>query len=249
MNKEIRLNQIIQIVEEKKFASVNDLSDLLQVSPITIRRDLIELSTAGYLIRCRGGAKCISKGQIALPFGYRQIENANIKNRIAQTASRFLHDNMVVFVDASSSCAPLANYFRNFHNLIVITNNLSLASSLKYQNVRVFCLGGEILDYACATAGPIAIEAAKNFCIDVMFFSSYGINNTGLIIDPAEKETQLRQSILENVSTSVFLCDQSKFYRTATFVLAPLSKVDYFVTDAEVPEQYRCIRKEVLIAP
>ena len=96
--------------------------------------------------------------------------------------------------------------------------------------------------------GSLAIEAASNFNIDIMFFSAYGINDKGMIVDTSEGETELRHYILNNAATSVFLCDSSKFGRSAVYNIAPLSAVSYLITDAPLPPNFPRAAKEVIVA-
>ena len=66
-------------------------------------------------------------------------------------------------------------------------------------------------------------------------------------MDPAEAETQLRRAVIENSSSSVFLCDNHKFGRNSSYVLSPLSNIDYMVTNGTVRrEYYSMIRNEII---
>ena len=247
MQKEERLSNILDLVEARNFVSVEAISQEIGVSESTVRRDLSILSKQGKLVRYHGGARGIAEEKIALPMYIREAQNAGIKNKIAETAANLICEDSVIFIDSSSSCFYLSKYLKHYHNIIVVTNSIALGSYLKSMNFKVYCLGGEMLDYASATAGPIAIDAISNFCIDVCFFSSYGINENGVIVDPAEAETQLRRAVIENSSSSVFLCDNHKFGRNSSYVLSPLSNIDYMVTNGTVPrEYYSMIRNEII---
>ena len=98
-----------------------------------------------------------------------------------------------------------------------------------------------------AVGGALAIEAASNFNIDVMFFSAYGVNDRGMIVDTSEPETQLRSYLLKNAATSIFLCDSSKFGRSAMYNVAPLSQVNYMITDGAVPSQFPPVKDGVIL--
>lgn len=248
MQKNERFTAILKMLESQNYISSEKLSSEFGVSIPTIRRDLAEMARQKTIVRYRGGAGCIPTDKIARPESVRETENAAAKKNMAKAAACLIHDNSVVFIDASSSCSYLPYYLGNKQNIIIITNGLSLGIQLKSLNFRVYCLGGEILNYSSATAGPISMEASNNFCIDIAFFSSYGINDCGVIVDPSEAETQLRRYIFEHTSKSVFLCDKSKFGRNSIFTLGHINKVDYFVTDSQdIPANYTP-KNEIIIA-
>ena len=116
------------------------------------------------------------------------------------------------------------------------------------KGIRTYCLGGEIQSSSLCAVGPIALDGARPFNVDLMFFSSYGINERGDIVDTSESETMLRRSILRSAAASVFLCDSSKFGKQSIYNCVSLGDVDYFVTDAQPPEGYPAVRRETIIA-
>ena len=130
----------------------------------------------------------------------------------------------------------------------MVTNGLMTAVRLQSKGIRTYCLGGEIVGSSLASGGPIALDSARNFNIDLMFFSSYGVNDRGDIVDTSESETMLRRCILRSTAASVFLCDSSKFGKQSIYNCVSLGDVDYFVTDAQPPEGYPTVRRETIIA-
>ena len=80
-----------------------------------------------------------------------------------------------------------------------------------------------------------------------MFFSAYGINSRGMIVDTSEEETELRIALMKNAKTSVFLCDNSKFDKSAMFNIASLSEVDYLITNGSVPSRYPRVREKAIV--
>ena len=110
MSFEDRERKIIQLVKEKNYISVKELTKLLYVSEPTIRRDLTLLEKKGLLKRNRGGASYVSRQQTQYPQAFRHDENIQEKKYIARLASQFVQNGDSVFMDASSSCFYLAQY-------------------------------------------------------------------------------------------------------------------------------------------
>ena len=248
MLKEERFRQVLELLEEREFMTVQELSQALAASMPTVRRDLTELAAQNRLIRSHGGAMRINdKSDIALPLDFRRSINAREKAAIAKAAARFIRNDSVIFLDASSTAAYLFGYLQEFRNLIVVTNSLMAAIRLRNMGIRTYCLGGEVTLNSGAVGGQLAMESAACFNIDVMFFSSLGINDSGIIVDPSESENDLRRHMLSRAETAVFLCDKSKFGKSAAFNLAPLSDVDILVTDGPVPQHYPGARRETIV--
>ena len=238
MLKEERFQKLLSILETSQFVTVKDLSDKLCVSMPTVRRDLGELASQNRVLRSHGGAMRLNDKRITTPVDFRRSVNAKEKASIAKEAAKFIHDNAVIFVDASTTAAYLADYYEGFRNLILVTNSLMTAVHLKNMGIRTYFLGGEVISSSIAVGGRISTDAARNFNIDIMFFSSYGINEDGVIVDTSEEENELRRYVLRHTGTSVFLCDKSKFGKNSVFNLASLNEVDYMITNGKVPNNY-----------
>lgn len=238
MLKAERLQKLLDILEERKFCTVESLSEELHVSMPTIRRDLTELVNRNLIIRSHGGAMHIPREDITSPVDFRKATHYREKNSLARAAVKLIPSNAVIFIDASTTAGSIVEHLKGRQDLIIITNSLITAAYLKDLGIRTYCLGGEVIGSSSAVGGALAIEAAANFNIDVMFFSAHGINNQGMIVDTSEEETELRTALLKNAATSVFLCDSSKFGRSAMYNIGPLSEVSCLITNRPVPSHY-----------
>ena len=248
MLKSERFAKLLAILEENEFATVKELSERLQVSMPTVRRDLTELAAQERILRSHGGATRVDDSRVRTPVDFRRSSNAREKAALARTAARLIRDDSVIILDASTTVANIVDYLEPFRNLIVVTNSLMVAAHLKSQGGRVYCLAGEVISSSLAVGGRLALESAENFNIDLMFFSSYGVNSRGMIVDPEESETELRRSLLQRADRSVFLCDSSKFGKSAAFSLAPLTSPDYVVTGAPLPPGYPDLGDRLILA-
>lgn len=249
MLKEERLQKLLRLLEEKEFCTVDSLSEQLNVSMPTIRRDLNELANRNLIIRSHGGAMHIPREDVTSPVDFRRATHYREKVSLARTAVGLIPSNAVVFIDASTTAGAIAENLKGRQDLIVITNSLITAACLKNVGVRTYCLGGEVIGSSSAVGGALALETAAGFNVDLMFFSAYGISKSGMIVDTSEAETELRVALLKNAGTSVFLCDDSKFDRSALFNIAPLSSVDYMITNGPVPDYYPPVRKRTIVLP
>ena len=247
MLKEERFQKLLSILDENEFVTVKNLSEKLEVSMPTVRRDLAELTARNQIVRSHGGAMRMDvKNNTAPPIDFRRSINAREKAAIARSAASFLRSDSVIFIDASTTAAYLTEHLEGIRGLIVITNSLMTAVHLKNRGVRTYCLGGEVLPDSLAVGGRIAVEAVGDFNIDVMFFSSSGVNAQGIIVDSSEGENELRRHVLRQAASSVFLCDKSKFGKNAAFHLAPLGEVDYLISNSPPPGGFPAPKKGVI---
>lgn len=242
-----RLEELQSILEKCGFATVDQLSEELHVSKPTIRRDLIELVNQGLIIRSHGGAMSAPKEDNPYSVVFRKHTHYREKLSLARAAVKLIPSNAVIFIDASTSAGSIVEFLKNRHDLIVVTNSLVTAARLKNYGIRTYCLGGEVIAGTSAVGGPLALESARSFNVDLVFFSSSGVNDRGMIVDGTGEEAELIASVLKTAEVRVFLCDSSKFGVSAAHNLISIADVSYLITDAMPPEQYPRPRRETIL--
>lgn len=245
--RDARFKAILKILEEQDFATVEFLSEALNVSKPTIRRDLNTLAKRKSLIRARGGAMHIDVHQSSFPLSYRRVSQADSKSVIAKKAATFVRENQVIFIDSSSTANFILQYLKKLNNVIIVTNSLETAASIKNINATTYCLCGNIIENSSSVGGHLAVESAGFFHIDIFFFSAYGVSPDGMILESSDDEIDLKYYLLKNAACSVFLCDRSKFDKASAFVLAPLSDVDYLIANPPLPDYPYTPRKDIIL--
>ena len=136
MLKEERFQKLLGLLEADEFMTVQELSRQLNVSMPTVRRDLADLAAQNRIIRSHGGAMRMNEKSSAIPVDFRRSVNAKEKAAIAKVAAEFIHNESVIFLDASTTAAYLFDYLQEFRNLIVVTNSLMAAIQLKNLGIR-----------------------------------------------------------------------------------------------------------------
>ena len=233
MLKEERYDKILEILEKENYVSAHKLSKMLYVSLPTVRRDLTELSLRHQIIRSHGGAKKIESEHIVAPLDFRKTINSAEKKRLCRAAVKFVSDNDIVFVDASTTTLQIADFLSEKKNLTVITNGIPLASNLVKKGIKTYCTGGEIFENSLAHFGSFAEDFIQKFNIDVLIFSCHGVNKKGMLTDPSLPETQMRKTAVNQSAKTVFLCDESKLSLSAPYNLFPIWQLDHIVTNSD----------------
>jgi len=231
MFKEEAYEKILEIISKEKYVSAVDLSKRLFVSLPTIRRDLATLSERNQILRNHGGASKISPEHVSAPFDFRKTLNYNIKRKLCEKAANLINDNDIVFIDGSSTLFQISEFISVKKSITVVTNGLPLSMALRKKGIQTYCTGGEICEESFASAGCFAEEFIKNFNFDIMLFSCSGVTPNGIITDTSLAESTLRKRAIANSSKTVFLCDSSKFNKSAPHNLMPTCDAAFVITD------------------
>ncbi len=229
--------QLLNILQEKQAVSVEELSALTFVSPSTVRRNLTEMQKMGLITRTHGGAKIIDDNNFFPSFTFRAHQNSFEKKKIALAAIKLIKNGSLLFLDGSTSAFFIAEYLSDFENLKVITNGINTLSLLSKNNIEAYSTGGYISPVnRSVLVGHYAQEMIESLHADLAFFSAQSITPQGEVYDCFEEENVLRKSMLKNSTTSVLLCDSTKFKQLAPFRLCSLNDIDYVVSEQNVTE-------------
>ena len=231
MLKQERHDTILNILKERKYCTVRFLAQRLFVAPITVRRDLAEMESAGLVTRCYGGAAIPSYENREVPFEIRNRSNASAKEALAKQAVAHIHAGDVVFLDASSTVSHIPDSLTPEQSLTVITNSMLVAEKLQKKRIRVFLTGGTPVENSNALVGSLAEQAIAGLYANICFFSSQGVDAAGNITDQSELETSLRRLMIKNSQKQVFLFDSSKYGKRFAFRVGNLKDMTAVITD------------------
>lgn len=226
-----RQKQILEILEENGFASVERLSELTYTSPSSIRRDLSHLQNLSLIKRTHGGASALREINQAVPLSSRMTKNLTEKRLIAKKASVFLHDGQSVMLDGSSTAGFMIPYIAKHRDMILFTNNMLTAINAINYGIVTHCIGGCSVNRSAVLSGAHAYETVSGLHPDILFFSSQSLDRNGYIYDPIAEENYIRTLMLKNAKYRVFLCDSEKFGGTSLYQLTHVDEIDACVFD------------------
>lgn len=231
-----RQKQILNILNDRTFITVQELSGLTFTSESSIRRDLTYLQNNGLVKRLHGGVSTVPPMVRVASFYDRTRKNVKEKRLIAQKAAMLLKDGQTVLLDSSSTVTFLLPYIAKRQNISVFTNNLTTALQAIELGIQTHCIGGEAVNGSTALYGPETFAALVGITVDVLFFSSQSLDTQGDISDTTAEENYVRKMMLDSAKTTVFLCDCEKFNTRSTYKLCSLDDIDYAVFDVPYPE-------------
>lgn len=259
MLKADRQHQIVEILSGDGSVSVADLADRFKTSPLTIRRDLIELQKQGVLDRTHGGARLhASLYEYATyeggTFEDRFKAHSGTKRRIAERAAQLVSDGDSLLLNGGSTMTIFARALRNHKNLTAITNGLTVALELaRSQNSTVIVLPGTLEKKKMTTSSSAIEEALADIWGQSVFLGVTGIN---LALGPTmstPQEALAYRIFVQAASEVTLLADSTKFEAGSMFGIAPLSKIARIVTDTGIRdvdrEHLNALDIEVIAVP
>lgn len=231
-----RQEQILNILNERTFITVNELSQLTFTSPSSIRRDLTYMQNNGLVKRSHGGVSLPEPVSGVASFYDRTHKSIREKRIIAQKASVFLRDGQNIMLDSSSSTTFMLPYIAKKKDVCIFTNNLSTAVNAIELGITTHCLGGSATNGSVVLSGPETYRAISEIKTDIFFFSSQSIDSFGNISDSTQEENYIRILMLNSSKKSVFLCDSKKFNSSSLYKLCNVDDIDVAVFDADFNE-------------
>lgn len=231
MVKQERQSQILAIIEEKQYVTVQDLHRQLYVSLPTVRRDLAEMTRLGLIQRQHGGACMIPKGHTNRPTIDRISKMDSHSQAVSQVLAELLTDDSVVFTDTSPYEQAICDALLCHQNLIIVTNSPSLPPRLRDLNGSVHCLGGLYHRGGHAVAGEIAETALEQYNFDYAIISGAALNSRGdITCGSLCIASELRRAMRLARCRIVISVGDSSDDRNICNIM-PVSAVDYLVSD------------------
>ena len=232
MYKEERLSEILELLRENGYVTVNFLVKQIHSSPASIRRDLTALEKDGYAKRSYGGASYVADGDsVSVPYMLRRYKYRREKNIIAKKAAALINDGDMIFIDNSTTASYLTPYLLEKKNITVMSNNITLVTALAQRGVSVLCTGGEVRGQN-ALFGPLAENAFSSMRADIGFFSSFGLSRKGEILETSSAEHY--RKLTEHSDKRVYLCNEEKVGAKAHYCVMTLADVDVVVSDGDI---------------
>jgi DeoR family glycerol-3-phosphate regulon repressor len=239
MNVDISRRQhlIMDYIREHGSVQVDQLSNHLRVTPQTIRRDLNQLYQQQLLQRVHGGA--VVKDNVEnLGYGARKILMAEEKSDIAQRVAELLPDNSSLFINIGTTTERVAEYLYHRKGMLVITNNINVASMLwPAPGLEVMIAGGAIRRADGGIVGSSAEEFIDNFKLDFAIIGCSAIDSDGDFFDFDLREVRVTRAIIQHARSVILVTDSMKFERRAPIRIGNLSSIDTLVTDDGIPDE------------
>jgi len=236
MSSEHRREQILTYLNARDRTSVGELSHLLGVSEVTVRKDLDLLEAQGVLTRVYGGAVVSGRGRLELYFGAREQERLEEKRRIARAAAALIQSGQHIFLDASTTALQVARLIKDREDLVVVTNGLYSALELNFcEGITTIVVGGTMRRRSSSLVGSLNYNAIQRLRVDIGLFGAQAVTAHDGLMESEIEEAQLKQQMVSAASLVVGIVDSSKFGGMAFSAFALPHEIDRIITDDGAP--------------
>lgn len=232
--------KILGMIQDNGSVQVEELARELDVSPMTIRRDLEKLQKDGMIERCHGGA--VNKTEVN--YAVKSVRNHVQKEKIAEKAVEFVREGTTIFLDAGTTTYEIAKRIMELPGMTVVTNDLEIALLLKGSNVELFICGGYIQKSTGSTVGYYATQMMENFRFDTGFFGAAAINEDFHVLTPTIDKAFLKRQLAGQCQQSFLVVDDSKFNRQGMNLINRLSDYTGVITDHDFKEAEKGILRK-----
>lgn len=223
-------------LDNEKYVNVLDLCKLLDVSAVTIRKDLKFLEDKGLLCRTHGGASLENPYINDRHVNEKEKIWVTEKSAIAQTAATLITETDSILIGSGTTVQALARFIKPIGKLMAITSSLNVVLELiKFKDVDVLQLGGFVRSSSASVVGSYALQILENISCSKFFLGvdgidlEYGLTTTNL------EEAQLNRKMLSSAQKTIVLADSSKFGKKGFARICGLDQIDQIITDNGIP--------------
>ena len=238
-NPAARHNHILKTLKDQGYVTVSDLSETLQVSEVTIRRDLQNLEERNLLYRTHGGATPTNPLVYDRPVSEKAQQYADEKRRIGEGAAKLVEPNDSVILASGTTMIQVARHLKGKPHLTVVTNAMNVAMELLHlPGIEIFMLGGMMRLTSTSTVGPAAESMIQQYACRLLFLGVDGFDLEHGLTTSNALEAHLNSEMISAAQQTVVVTDSSKFGLRGFRRICRVEDVDVVITDAKIPDTF-----------
>lgn len=234
-----RHKYILDQLNLQGFVKVSDLAKELDVTVVTIRKDLKILEEKNLLYRTHGSASPINPHMADRNVTEKELLNKKEKNLIAAAAAtELIGPNESIILNSGSTICTFAEKLKPQGALTVVTPSIKVAQLLGGQEgVRLIQLGGFYKPKSMSVTGSYAIDFLKQITSSLLFLGVDGIDPDYGVTTSNIEEAELNRAMIDVALKTIVLCDSSKFGKKGFGKICNLDQIDLVVTDSGITKQ------------
>ncbi|MEE3420555.1 MAG: DeoR/GlpR family DNA-binding transcription regulator [Lachnospiraceae bacterium] len=242
---EERWGAILDLVEKQKTVTVQELTDLLNTSESTVRRDLNQLDHMGKLNKVHGGATCIDPQYVLSDqtMTEKYELNSEEKEKIASYACQLIGPDDFVYIDAGTTTERLVDRIEETHALFV-TNSIAHARKLLMKGCRVILPGGELKTATEALVGADTVEWLRRYQFTIGFWGTNGISVETGFTTPEVNEAMVKEMSMRHTKKRFVLADAEKFTRVSLVSFGEFDSA--IILTNHVPDEHLLTYKNIV---
>ncbi|MFF8839277.1 DeoR/GlpR family DNA-binding transcription regulator [Streptomyces sp. NPDC015130] len=242
---------ILDEVRRRGGVRVNELTRRLNVSDMTIRRDLDALARQGMLAKVHGGAVPVVEASTHEPgFEAKSVLEPSAKDEIARTAAALVAPGTAIALSGGTTTYALARQLLDVPDLTVVTNSVRVADVFHEAQLTggtgevrrgapTVVLTGGVRTPSDALVGAVADRAIRSLHFDLLFLGVHGISVEAGLSTPNLAEAETNRCLMRSARRVVVVADHTKWGTVGLSSFADLGEVDTWVTDRGLGESVR----------
>jgi DeoR family transcriptional regulator of aga operon len=248
LSKQQRLNQILELLAQRGQVEIDDIVEVLDVSPATARRDLNALADRRLVARTHGGA--IAAGSAyELPLQYKIARNSEAKKAIAEAAAALVVAGETVGLTGGTTTTEVARSLGMSAHLegdgssagvTIVTNALNIAYEMAIRpQVKIVVTGGTARRLTFELVGPLVDAALAELVLDWAFIGADGLHPDDGVTTNDEGEALVNRRLARAAKRTAVVTDHSKLMERRFAKIVGLAELDVIITDQEPPAELR----------
>jgi DeoR/GlpR family transcriptional regulator of sugar metabolism len=241
-----RRDLILKQLSKDGKIDIEQLVSQLNVSAMTIRRDLAYLEENNKIIRTHGGAILNKPLVVESSFRTKEGKFSDRKKQIAKRAVEFIKDHSTILLDSGTTTLEIAKLLKEKSTITVVTNDIKIAAELIDTDVKVIVTGGELQNNVGTLFGPLTEQILKTIHVDLFFLGAHAIDFRAGITAPTFEKASIKKLMIEASEKTWLVADSSKFDSKSLTKVADLHDICGVITDQNLPEETTEKLKEYL---
>lgn len=233
-----RKSKIKDLILEKKSVTVTDLANKFSVTEETVRRDLKQLESEGFLTRTYGGAFIQDGVENTVDLSIRETTFIRSKQAIATCCRKLIHNGDSIFLDSSTTALAIAKAVSDMR-LTIVTNSLMIINELcDCANIHLVCIGGNYTPSDKAFNGHITQMNLETFFLDKAFMSCRSLSIEHGVTDSLEHVAAVRKALVGRSEEIYLVADFSKFDKTSFIYITDFDEITGIITDRKLDSNW-----------
>ena len=231
-----RRELLMRHLRREQVLSVHQLTELLGVSHMTVRRDIATLEDDGRVTPIPGGVRLVTRVGHEPSRAVKNLAEAPQKNAIAREAAALVRDDMVIYLDAGTTTLAVAARIADRSGLTVITNDFAIVDELAVTGeIETVHIGGRVDFDNRSTVGLIAAGTLRGLNIDLALISASSWSTRQGVTTPSPEKVQVKTAAMDASLTSVLVADSTKHGTFSLYKAADLTDFNAVITDDALP--------------
>ncbi|MCD8043109.1 MAG: DeoR/GlpR family DNA-binding transcription regulator [Tannerellaceae bacterium] len=230
---------ILEALKKDGYVKVQELSEQLGVSEVTIRKDLKLLESKKMLYRNHGSASSLSSIISDRHIDIKEKLFTEEKTRIAQAANKLLEPNDKIMIASGTTLLAFANEITTDQHITVITSSVKVSLTLCYNPyIEIIQLGGIMRKNSVSVIGHYAENILESLTCNKLFLGVDGLDLDYGLTTSDMSEARINQQMIDASQKIIIMTDSSKFGKKGFCKICDFDKIHQIITDTNAPAHF-----------